>query len=53
MYAVVIVQVIVIAPEVLLNTDTTSPVANVESGIVIEPPDPTSINSPTSPVASE
>ena len=42
-----------IAPLVLLNTDTTSPNANVASGMVTEPPDPTSINSPTSPVASE
>jgi hypothetical protein len=40
-YAVVIVQVIVIFPEVLLKIDIASPSANVAFGIVIEPPDPT------------
>jgi len=41
MYAVVIVQVIVMPAEVLLKIDTASPSANVASGIVIEPPEPT------------
>lgn len=40
-YAVVIVQVIVILPVVLLNIEIASPSANVASGIVIEPPEPT------------
>jgi hypothetical protein len=40
-YAVVIVQVIVMLPDVLLKIDIASPSANVASGIVIEPPDPT------------
>jgi len=52
MYAVVIVQVIVTLPVVLLNTETTSPVANVASGIVTDPPEPTLINSPISAVVS-
>jgi hypothetical protein len=51
MYAVVIVQVIVIAPVVLLNIEIASPAAKVASGIVIEPLVPTPINSPTSDVA--
>jgi hypothetical protein len=52
MYAVVIVQVIVIAPVVLLNMETASPSVNVASGIVIDPPEPTCTYSPTSVVAS-
>jgi hypothetical protein len=51
MYAVVIVQVIVIAPVVLLNIESMSPSANVASGIVIDPPVPTWTYSPTSLVA--
>jgi hypothetical protein len=41
MYAVVIEQVIVMSPDVLLKIETASPSANVASGIVIEPPEPT------------
>ena len=52
MYAVVIEQVNVIFPVVLLKIKTTSPVENVELGMVIEPLDPTSISSPISVVAS-
>ena len=51
-YAVVIVQVIVIAPVVLLKIETTSPSAKVASGIVMLPPEPTCTYLPTSPVAS-
>jgi hypothetical protein len=40
-YAVVIVQVIVILPDVLLKIVIASPSAKVESGIVIDPPEPT------------
>jgi hypothetical protein len=50
-YAVVIVQVIVMLPEVLLNKETMSPAAKVASGIVMEPDAPTPMNSPTSLVA--
>jgi hypothetical protein len=50
-YAVVIVQVIVMSPVVLLKIEMTSPAAKVELGIVIEPLAPTSMNLPTSPVA--
>jgi hypothetical protein len=52
MYAVVIVQVIVMPEEVLLNIETASPAAKVASGIVIDPPEPTPTNSPISPSAS-
>jgi hypothetical protein len=41
MYAVVIVQVMVMLPVVLLKIDTASPVANVASGMVTDPPEPT------------
>jgi hypothetical protein len=41
MYAVVIVQVIVMLPEVLLKTLIALPSENVASGMVIEPPEPT------------
>ena len=51
-YAVVIVQVIVMSPVVLLKIETTSPAAKVELGISIEPLAPTSMNLPTSPVAN-
>ena len=51
-YAVVIDIVKVIAPDVLLKITTASPAAKVELGTTIEPLAPTSINSPTSPVAS-
>ena len=51
-YAVVIVQVIVILPEVLLKRLITSPAAKVEFGIVIDPLVPIPTNSPTSPTAN-
>jgi hypothetical protein len=50
-YAVVIDMVNVIAPEVLLKITTASPAAKVALGTTIDPLAPTSINSPTSPVA--
>ena len=49
MYAVVIVQVIVKLPDVLLYSDTTSPAAKVELGMVI--PADKDITLPTSLVA--
>jgi hypothetical protein len=52
MYAVVIVQVIVMLPEVLLKMLIALPSENVASGIVIDPPEPTCTYLPTSPVAS-
>lgn len=52
MYAVVIVQVIVMLPEVLLKTLIALPSENVASGMVIDPPEPTCTYFPTSPVAS-
>jgi len=52
MYAVVIEQVTVIFPDVLLNNVIVSPVVNVASGIVIDPPVPTSINLSTSPISN-
>jgi hypothetical protein len=51
-YAVVIVQVIVMLPEVLLNTNTASPAEKAASGIVIEPPEPTSMTLHMSEVAN-
>jgi hypothetical protein len=39
MYAVVIEQVTLTAALVLLKSETTSPLVNVASGIVIEPPE--------------
>ena len=50
-YAVVIVQVMVMPAAVLLKTKTASPAEKVALGISMEPPDPTSMNSPTSLVA--
>ena len=50
-YAVVIVQVIVMLPDVLLKTLTALPSENVASGMMIEPPEPTCTYLPTSPVA--
>jgi len=50
-YAVVIEQVIVIVPEVLLKTEITSPSANVASGMVIDPLEPTWTYLPISAVA--
>jgi hypothetical protein len=52
MYAVVIEQVIVAVLAVLLNMVTTSPAANVASGITIAPLAPSKMYSPTSVVAS-
>ena len=52
MYAVVIVQVIVMLPEVLLKMLIALPSENVASGMVIDPPEPTCTYLPTSPVAS-
>ena len=44
--------VIVTAAVVLLNNETTSPLANVLFGTVIKPPVPMPMNLPTSVVAS-
>jgi hypothetical protein len=51
-YAVVIESVTVILPVVLLNTLIISPAVNVEFGTVIDPPLPTSIYLPISPVVN-
>jgi hypothetical protein len=52
MYAVVMVQVIVIPDAVLLYSVTTSPLENTELGISMDPPEPTPMYLPTSPDTS-
>jgi hypothetical protein len=51
MKEVVIDMVRVMLPDVLLKITTASPAAKVALGTSIEPPEPTSISLPTSPVA--